>query len=145
MLSSAAVQYRIPSLREEGKNEAWLLCICPVNSTHIAIGDSGGRVWFWNQVTKKVDFSKKIHRCAINGVAAVGVTLATGSADGSIKIWRVSRRTKDIVQVGHFHAQSSVTSLKAYAMGRKGEGQLIMLTAGDQLGHVMLLEYSATD
>jgi telomerase protein component 1 len=145
MPSSAAVQYRIPSLREEGKNEAWLLCICPVNSTHIAIGDSGGRVWFWNQVTKKVDFSKKIHRCAINGVAAVGVTLATGSADGSIKIWRVSRRTKDIVQVGHFHAQSSVTSLKAYAMGRKGEGQLIMLTAGDQLGHVMLLEYSATD
>ena len=143
MPSSTAVRYRIPNVEKQGKKEAWLLCLCE-NYTHIAIGDSEGRLWLWNQHTKKVDISKKIHRCAINGVAAVRGILATGSADGTIKIWQCPT-TKDIVQVGHFHAQSSVTSLMAVSMEtkrRKGAGQHILLTAGDQFGHVMLLEWN---
>ena len=130
--------HTLPSLEEGDKKEAWLLCICMLGASHVAIGDSEGRVWLWNTVTKKVDTSKKIHRCAINGVAAVGETLATGSDDGTIKIWRVKSHGNDLVQVGHFHTKSCVTSLEAMATG---EGSTVLLTAGDSLGHVMLLEW----
>ena len=60
--------HRIPDDKDGDNEGAWLLCLCLLDSTHVAIGDSGGRVWLWNLETKRVAISKKVHRCAINGV-----------------------------------------------------------------------------
>ena len=131
--------YSIPATTEGEKKAAWLLCLCELNSTYVAIGDSGGRAWLWNQRTTKVDLSKKLHKDAINGVAAVGGMLATASDDRTIKMWRVATHPVGLVQVGHFHTHSCVTSL-AIVPGDK-EGKPPVLAAGDSLGHMTLLEW----
>ena len=138
--------HRIPDDKDGDNEGAWLLCLCLLDSTHVAIGDSGGRVWLWNLETKRVAISKKVHRCAINGVAVVRTMLVTGSKDKTIKIWRVNQQRDNLVQVGHFHAQAPVTSLTAHTMETRegegeGEGPTVLLTAGDSLGHVMLLQW----
>ena len=124
----------IPKLEGGGRKEAWLLCLCDLNGEFVAIGDSGGRVWLWNQHSKKVEFYKKVHRCAINGVAAVDGLLITASEDWTIKMWKLSVSSNDLIQVGHFHARSSVTSLAIHR-----DNDTAVLLAGDSLGHVMVL------
>ena len=136
--ATVATTHRIPGNKDRGRNEDWLLCLCELNSTYVAIGDSGGRVWLWNQHSTEVDLSKKVHRCAINGVAAIGGMLVTGSDDATIKIWRLTNtQPHDLIQVGHFHAQASVTSLTTTMTSL----EVPLLLAGDSLGHVLLLEW----
>lgn len=140
----AIMTHYIPEL-DGGKNEAWLQCLCELNATYIdtyiAIGDSGGRVWLWNQRTMKVKLTKKLHKSAINGIAAIGGMLVTASDDGTIKMWRVTFQPVNLVQVGHFHAQSCVTSLSKPTTLPGAENKPLILVAGDSLGHVMLLEW----
>ena len=135
---------RLPAIEGGKKKEDWLLCVCELNTTYIAIGDSGGRIWLRNQESVNVGFSKKLHKRAINGVAAVEGMLVTASDDGTIKMWRLTAQP-DLVQVGHFHAQSSVTSVTASSIitagGGGGRNKVPVVLAGDCLGHVMVLEW----
>ena len=137
--SPNARAYHIPDINGGGRKEAWLLCLCELNETYVAIGDSEGRVWLWNHHTKKVEFHKKVHGHAINGIASLNGMLITASDGWTIKIWDVSIQSNNLIQVGHFHAQSSVTSLSIHhgSINKK----IPILVAGDSLGHVMALEW----
>lgn len=131
--------YSVPEM-EGGKKEAWLQCLCELNPTYVAIGDSEGSVWLWNQQTTKVGLTKKLHKSAINGVAAVRGMLVTASDDKTIKIWRVSSNPLNLVQVGHFQAQSCVTTLSNLPIPQDDKAPPI-LVGGDSLGQVLVLEW----
>lgn len=137
--------YSIPELeggeKEGREKEGWLQCLCELNPTYVAIGDSEGRVWLWNQQTTKVILTKKVHKSAINGVAAVKGMLVTASDDKTIKIWRLTTTNPvNLIQVGHFHAQSCVTSLSKLPLLPDDKAPPI-LVGGDSLGQVLLLEW----
>ena len=141
-VSSNATKYNI-SLPEEGRQKAWLKVICSTGQ-YLVIGDSEGRVTLWNRETKKVDRTKKVHQKAINAVAMLGNNLATGSDDSTVKIWKVvydpvGLKQVDLKQVGHFYAQSCVTTMTSW-WGKK-KNQLPLLIVGDSLGHLTLLQW----
>ena len=138
--SAIATMHHIPREGEGEKTQAWLQCLCELSPIHVAIGDSGGKVWLWNRQGMKVVLSKKLHQRAINRVAAVDGNLVTASDDGSIKMWRVSTQPVNLVQIGHFHAQSCVTSL-ATPTNPLGKNEAPLIVAGDSLGHILVLEW----
>ena len=141
-VSSNATKYNI-SLPEEGRQKAWLKALCDTGQ-YLVIGDSDGRVTLWNKDTKKVDRTKKVHQKAINAVAMLGNNLATGSDDSTVKIWKVmydpaGMKQADLKQVGHFYAQSCVTTMTSWCGTKKN--QLPLLIVGDSLGHLTILQW----
>ena len=143
-----AVKFSIPE-ENQGKgrgkgSRTWLLTLCAVNHTYLAIGNSHGGIILWNRQNRKVELVKQVHQKAIKRVAAVNDDLVTASEDGTIKIWHVwsvpGRKPPTLTQVGHFYCQSSVTSLTTFS-SPSGSDEASLLVAGDSLGHVMLLEW----
>ena len=132
------------SLDEGEREEAWLLAICNVGHSHLAIADSKGRISLWNKETKKIELTRKIHQKAINALAMVSGNLITGSDDCSVKVWKLTTKqtaklSTGLKQVGHFHCQSCVTSITSVCSTEKN--QIPLFVVGDSLGHVILLQW----
>ena len=126
------------------REEAWLLAMCNVGHSYLAIADSKGRISLWNKETKKIELTRKIHQKAINALAMVSGNLVTGSDDCSIKVWKLTTKqtakpSTSLKQVGHFHCQSCVTSITSVCSTEKN--QLPLFVVGDSLGHVILLQW----
>ena len=140
--SFTAVKYSIP-LPNEGRQKAWLKTVCDAGQ-YILIGDSDGGVTLWNKDLKKVSRTKKVHQKAINVVAMLGNNLATGSEDSTVKIWKVVHdpaglKEVDLKQIGHFYAQSCVTTMTSWCGTKKNQRPLLLV--GDSLGHLTILQW----
>ena len=140
--ASNASKYSLPV--DEGEREqVWLLALCEVDSSRLAIADSRGRILLWNKDTKTVELTKKVHQKAINTLAMVGGNLITGSDDCTIKVWKVVSKQPEssitLRQIGHFYCQSCVTATSGARSMEKN--QLPLFVVGDSLGHVTLLQW----
>ena len=123
---------------DPGEKKAWLLSVVDVGS-HVALGDSEGRLTLWSKATTRVEQTRTVHRAAITALATMPGLLVTGSADSTVKVWSVGTAPLAVKQIGLFYGQSCVTALASVPRAGKNEPQLLLV--GDSLGHVTLLQW----
>ena len=124
---------------EKKEKDAWLLAVCEVGGTHLAIADGKGRVTLWNKETKRTELTKKVHQKAINSLTTISGNLVTGSDDCTVKVWTVDTKDASLKQTGLFYCRSRVTAVTS-ASGT-GKNKCPLFLAGDSLGHVTLLQW----
>ena len=144
--SSNPTKHSLHSTLQEDKRSAWPLSVCEVQGTsYLAISDSRGKLSLWNQESKKVEVTKKLHNRKINAVVSMDDgSFLTGSDDSTVKVWKIEGKGRGInlVQIGQFYCQSCVTTISQVRReDRSKKNQPSIFIVGDSLGHVILLQW----
>lgn len=138
--TSVANKHSLPLQKDKDRESPWPLCICDLGNGHLAIGDSQGRIMLWRKNISQLILIKKIHQTAVTALVTLddGI-LASGSDDCTVKLWRLTDKSQELKQVGHFFCQSCVKTMDGLGANKSDQA---LLMVGDSLGHVTLLEWA---
>ncbi|KAI8925571.1 WD40-repeat-containing domain protein [Entophlyctis helioformis] len=119
-----------------------------LSSRHLATGDFGGRLSMWDlERTELPLFSTVAHTQLINCIDGCGGTgvqtgppeLATGSKDGSVKIWDVRQRDKPVANIAP-NAGEPIIDTWSVAFGNSYNDEERSVCAGYENGDIKLFD-----